>query len=556
MSDLVKQPEYFPPERAKQYQEKGYWTEDTFAEFFATCAGTFPDNEALVAKDCQGAARRATYRQLNQQITATADFLAGQGINPEDFVVVQLPNIYEYVLVIGALFRLGARPVFSLPAHRREELGHFIAQTKAKALICADKYQGFNHRELAESLREDTPELAVIIARADAGDNVCLSPAVWEGADSSSVRALDAVNPVSTDLAFLQVSGGTTGIPKLIPRTHADYLYSVRESAKICWLSPATRFLVVLPVSHNFTMSSPGILGVFWAGGCVVMTADPSPSTAFGLIAAEEITMTALVPPLALAWLSLAPVLKPNLESLEVLQVGGAKFTPEAARRVAPELGCTLQQVFGMAEGLVNYTRLDDPAELIETTQGKPISPDDEIRVVDDNGEDVVPGQRGHLLTRGPYTITGYFQGADPGSFTAGGFYSTGDIVRQLPSGHLVVEGRSKDQINRGGEKISAEEIEDHLISHPDILDAAVVAVADDSQGEKVFAFIVRTEGSTGKDLDAVAVRSYLRERGLAEYKLPDFFEFAASFPHTGVGKTSRKELRAMVQQYATQNNN
>ena len=476
----------YPADFVELYRREGLWLDETFATFFADAANRFSDAEAVVGPDHAGVEHRLTYRELADYSAQAAGVLAAHGVGQGDFVVVQLPNIVEYVVAIGAVFRLGARPVFALPAHRQAEL-------EAKPVPAAQ------------------------------------------------------VDPL--DIAFLQVSGGTTGIPKLIPRSHADYLYSVRESARICELTPETRFLVVLPVSHNFTMSSPGILGVLWSGGTIVLCPEPTPSTSFTLVARERITLCALVPPLALAWLAMAPVLQPDLSSLKVLQVGGAKFTPEAAKRITPELGCRLQQVFGMAEGLVNYTRPDDSEELVIGTQGRPMSPFDEVRVVDDAGNDVPPGERGRLLTRGPYTIRGYWGGVDQESFTEDGFYASGDLVRQLPSGHLIVEGRDKDQINRGGEKISAEEIEDHLISHDLVHDAAIIAVPDRLQGERSYAFVVLTDGAR---LDATVLRDYLRKRGVADYKIPDYFEFAESFPTTGVGKTNRRELRRIVQEYVS----
>jgi 2,3-dihydroxybenzoate-AMP ligase len=274
------------------------------------------------------------------------------------------------------------------------------------------------------------------------------------------------------------------------------------------------------------------------------MAPSPDPATCFALIARERVTVTALVPPLALAWLD-ARRPQHDLSSLALLQVGGAKLTPEVARRVGPVLGCALQQVFGMAEGLVNYTRSDDPLDVVIESQGRPISELDEIRVVDEDGEDVAPGELGHLLTRGPYTIRGYYADADPASFTPDGFYRTGDVVRRLASGHLVVEGRAKDQINRGGEKIAPDEVEDHLLAHPSVYDAAVVGVPDDRFGERSCAVIVPRDGCeppTGAE-----VRRFLRERGMAAFKVPDRVEVVEAFPQTGVGKVSRRALRAAV---------
>ena len=294
-------------------------------------------------------------------------------------------------------------------------------------------------------------------------------------------------------MAFFQLSGGSTGVPKLIPRTHDDYIYSLRGSAEICGLDAASVYLAALPVAHNFPLSSPGTLGTLYAGGTVVIARNPSPDEVFPLIERERVTITALVPPLALIWLEAAAARRPDLSSLKVLQVGGAKFAAEAAARVRPVLGCTLQQVFGMAEGLVNYTRLDDPDDIVVNTQGRPISPDDEVHVVDDDDRPVEPGEVGHLLTRGPYTIRGYYNAPEHNAraFTPDGFYRTGDLVRRDAAGYLTVEGRAKDQINRGGDKVAAEEVENHILAHPAVMDAAVVAMPDAFLGERSCAFVI-----------------------------------------------------------------
>ncbi|AUN42190.1 (2,3-dihydroxybenzoyl)adenylate synthase [Tsukamurella tyrosinosolvens] len=518
------QTRYFPEEFAARYRAAGYWTGETFAGFLPEAAERFGDAEALVAQDLGGDPVRLSYRELDTAAAVTAVGLRARGIAEGDRVVLQLPNTAEFVTVLFGLFRIGAVPVFALPAHRRSELVHFVRTSGAKALITAATINRFDHRALAAEVAAETGVDVLVADDAPFGDGTDGAPAT--------------VDPEG--LAFLQLSGGTTGVPKLIPRTHADYLYSVRESAKICGLGPGTRFLVVLPVAHNFPMSSPGILGVVWAGGTVVLGTDPAPSKAFPLIEAEKVTMTSLVPPLAMLWLQAAPAATADLASLDVLQVGGAKFPPEAARRVTPELGCRLQQVFGMAEGLVNYTRGDDPEDIVLGTQGRAISPDDEVRVLDDDGAPVAEGEPGHLHTRGPYTIRGYLGGVDAESFDAEGFYRTGDIVRRLPSGHLVVEGRAKDQINRGGEKIAAEEVENHLLAHPLVIDAAVVAVADEFLGERTCAVVL-----TGDERPTVPeLKKFVRARGVAEYKVPDRVEFVAEFPTTGVGKISRRELR------------
>uniref|UniRef100_UPI002FDB1455 (2,3-dihydroxybenzoyl)adenylate synthase n=1 Tax=Dietzia sp. TaxID=1871616 RepID=UPI002FDB1455 len=363
-----------------------------------------------------------------------------------------------------------------------------------------------------------------------------------EGSHEEGAATGPAARPDPEHLAFLQLSGGTTGTPKLIPRTHADYLYSIREQAALAGCDERTRMLVVLPASHNFTMSSPGIIGVLMHGGACVFCDDPTPSAAFERIETERCTMVSLVPPLALTWLATRGMSKRDLSSLEVMQVGGAKFPEVAARRIEPEIGCTVQQVFGMAEGLCNFTKLDDPDDLRVTTQGHPVSPADEISIRDDDGRPVAPGERGNLWTRGPYTIRGYLGGVDAESFDDEGFYCSGDIVRRLDNGYLVVEGRAKDQINRGGEKISAEEVENHLLAHPAVDDVALVAVPDKVLGERSCAYVISTAPPAAAEL-----KEFVRSRGIAAYKVPDLFEFAAEFPSTGVGKTSRRDLRRIL---------
>ena len=218
---------------------------------------------------------------------------------------------------------------------------------------------------------------------------------------------------------------------------------------------------------------------------------------------------------------------------------------PEAARRVRPVLGCTLQQVFGMAEGLVNYTRLDDPEDVITDTQGRAISPDDEVLILDDAGNPVPDGEPGNLLTRGPYTIRAYHDdpAANARSFTPDGYYRTGDVVKRLPGGYLVVQGRATDHINRAGEKISAEEIEDHLLAHPDIFDAAVVSVPDRFLGERSCAFVI-AQGDPPRPAD---LKAWMRGREIAAFKIPDQIVFVEDFATTAVGKISRKELRASL---------
>ncbi|MGW6455262.1 (2,3-dihydroxybenzoyl)adenylate synthase [Streptomyces sp. NPDC055078] len=536
------EPPTWPEEFAERYRAAGWWRGETFGGMLRERAAAHPRRIAVVdpAGGPDGGRRAWTYAELDGRADRLAAGFTARGIGRGDRVVVQLPNTAEFFEVIFALFRLGALPVFALPAHRETEIGYFCSFTEAVAYIIPAVHDGYDYRNLAEAVRTRGPSLKqVFVTGGEAGAH---EPLADVPADPPPGR--EPPEPSPGDIAFLQLSGGSTGVPKLIPRTHDDYIYSLRGSNEICAVDNQSVYLCVLPAAHNFPLSSPGSLGALYAGGRVVLCPQPVPDVAFPLIERERVTITGLVPPLALVWTDAAPRTAYDLNSLDVLLVGGAKFSEEAARRVRPALGCALQQVFGMAEGLVNYTRLDDPHETIVTTQGRPISPDDEIRVVDDEDNDLPVGSTGHLLTRGPYTIRGYWNAPEHNarSFTEDGFYRTGDVVRVTESGHLVVEGRAKDQINRGGEKIAAEEVENHLLAHPAVHDANVVAEPDPFLGERTCAYVVLR--ADAEPVKALAVKKFVRERGLAGYKVPDRVVFVDAFPKTGVGKVSKKDLR------------
>ena len=527
----------WPDEFAEQYRKAGYWTGETFSQFLRTSVAKWPDNIAVV-----GGETRWTYRDLLERAEAAAAGFVALGLKPGARVVVQLPNIPEFLSAVFGLFRAGLVPVYALPAHRLTEISHFARKAEAEAYICAARHDGFEYEGLARDLISAVDHVRHVIVVGGSDDFV-------DFATLDGDRAQLPADGSPSDVAFLQISGGSTGLSKLIPRTHDDYLYSVRASADICGLDENSVFMVALPVAHNFPMSSPGILGALYAGSRIVLSSSPSPAVAFKLIADEQVTITSLVPPLVLLWLQAAPQHREQLTSLQVLQVGGAKFIPEAARRVAPELGCKLQQVFGMAEGLVNYTRLDDPDHLVVETQGRPISPDDEILIVDDLGALVPEGEAGYLLTRGPYTIRGYHdeEAVNQRPFTEDGYYRTGDVVKRTPEGYLVVQGRATDHINRAGEKISAEEIEDHLLAHPQVFDVAVVSIPDEFLGERSCAFVVPNVASGSEPPRAAELKRWMRQRQVADFKIPDQVIFVESLQTTAVGKVSRKELRSQL---------
>ena len=371
--------------------------------------------------------------------------------------------------------------------------------------------------------------------------------------DSATVQPPVNQDTPADQVAFFQLSGGSTGTPKLIPRTHNDYFYSIRQSVVICELSTDCIYLCALPAPHNFTLSSPGALGVFYAGGTVVVGPDPSPASCFKLISQHQVTLTSLVPPALHLWLNeIASDPKQHcaaLSSLKMIQVGGAKLSATIAEKVDTVLGCQLQQVFGMAEGLVNYTHSTDDQWHINNTQGTPMSPSDEIKILDQSGIPVTKGEVGALWTRGPYTFRGYYNAptANSRAFDDEGFYCTGDLVKQTDSNYLIVMGRNKDQINRGGEKIDAQEVEELILQLPSVTDVALVAIPDHVLGERSGAYIIKNTQINARDL-----RRYLREQGIATYKIPDHITFVEGLPKTAVGKIDKRALRELTHQELT----
>lgn len=522
----------FSDELADGYRSSGLWQNTTLGTILRDAAKRWPERSAVLTDD-----QPITYAELDVAADRMASGLIELGIEPGDRVVVQLPNRPEFVTTLFGLLRAGAIPVLCLPAHRSVEIGHLAELSGAVGYVIADTVGGFDYRELAQVVQQRVPSLQHVLVAGDPGRYQSLASVPCEPVTLPNIEA--------SDIAVLLVSGGTTGVPKLIPRTHDDYTYNARASAEVCGLTEDDVYLATLPAAHNFPLACPGILGTLGTGGSVCLVEDPSPESAFDVIERNRVTVTAVVPPLAQLWCAAVDWEDADISSLRLLQVGGAKLAESNARDVAPALGVQLQQVFGMAEGLLNYTRLDDSDELICTTQGRPLSDADEVRVVDGEGNPVPDGTEGELLTRGPYTIRGYYRADEHNvrAITSDGFYRSGDLVRQLPSGHLMVTGRIKDVINRGGENVSCDELEEHLLAHPAIRHAAAVGLPDDSLGEKVCAALV-----VDSDLPTLSeIKTFLTDRGLAAFKLPDRIYQATTLPVTAVGKIDKRALADVI---------
>jgi len=535
----------WPEDLARRYRERGYWRGIPIGRAFEASASGHPERLAVVDGE-----RRLTYGELSVLVDRLALHLAGRGLHSGARVLFQLPNVAEFVVAYFACLRVGAIPVACLPAHRHAEMSYLARHTEAAGWLIPADFRGFDYVGMAEEVRAETPTLREVWVLGDRlGPRMTrLGDLLADPVETRQARGmLDRLAPPASAPAVFQLSGGTTGLPKVIPRTHDDYLYNSLVSAKAGAIDRDSVLLLGVPIAHNFPLACPGLQAALLLGARVVLAPSPDAETSLALVERERVTAVPAVPATVIGWLDHPRLRRSDLSSLRTLWVGGSRLNPEPARRVLEALGPVLMQVFGMAEGLLCFTRPGDPEEVLVETQGRPVSPDDEIRVVDDTGREVPPGEVGELQARGPYTIRGYYRAEAHNrvAFTADGFYRTGDLVRRHPSGNLVVEGRSKDLINRGGEKISAEEVENLILAHPAVLNAAVVAMPDPVLGERACACVTLREGA---GLTLAELARYLGdERRIAKYKLPERLEVYQRLPATAVGKISKAALREDV---------
>lgn len=535
----------WPQELARDYVRTGYWETRSLANLLEERARESP--QRLCLSDKGG---KLSYGEVNRLAERVALELTGRGLQPRDVVLLQLPNVREFVVVFFALQKIGVIPVMCLPAHRHSELTYFAQLTGATAHFFAPGFRDFDFLEMAREVQVGAPTLKLLVAtgHGKAPGVIYLAPLMEQDTDEPNREDIIAGHVADPfDVAFLLLSGGTTGVPKLIPRTHADYLYNAWQCAQVLGWGRDTVFMAALPAAHNFALGAPGIIATLIVSGCVALSSSTDADEVFGAIERHRVTVLPATPALIIALLNSPRRDKYDLTSLRQICVGGQRMLPELFDRVRATFASAVPiHAFGMAEGLTNLTRPDDPLEVQRETQGRPVSPADEFRIVDEDGVDVPAGAVGELITRGPYTIRGYYRAEQHNrlAFTADGFFRTGDLVRMHPSGNFIVDGRMKDMINRGGEKISAEEIENLILSHDRVQMVAVVAMPDSVMGERSCAFVITKEGVS---LTLAHLNEFLMGKRIAKFKLPERLEIVGSFPVTAMGKVSKKALREQI---------
>ena len=532
----------FPPEFAARYRERGYWADRSLRDEFREMFERYADRIALIDGE-----RTFTYYDVDRRSTNCALNLLEMGFEPLDRVVLALPNAAEFVILYFALQKIGAIPIAALVSHRFAEIRQFAELSGATAVATPDRTRDFDYGAMVCRVQAEVPAVRhAIVSGTPWGRAVSLNDLIERPAtrDASSLEAI-VIEP--TDPCIFQLSGGTTGIPKLIPRTHNDYAYNSRIAADVCDVDANGVLLVVLPIAHNLPLACPGIQGFMLNGGRVVISASTKPADVFEQIQRRRVTHIKVVPALLIRFINDPSIGNYDLSSLQAIQSGGQRLQPETrllANRLIPS--AFIQENFGMSEGTLMFVRRSDPEDVRLNTVGIPVCPDDEVMLVDDDDRVVEPGEVGELLARGPYTLRGYYGVPEYNArqFTSDGFYRSGDLLRLHPSGGYVVEGRKKDLINRGGEKISAEEIENLILSHPAVKNVACIPVPDPDMGERMCACVVLRDGAM---LTFDELKTFLIDKEIAKFKVPERLELMNDFPLSTFGKVSKRDLVALV---------
>ncbi len=532
----------FPDEFKQKYRDMGYWVDKPLREEFAERFRIYSNKIAIIDGETE-----LSYSQLDYLSTNLALNLLDLGLKPLDRVVPQLPNIKEFSILYIALQKIGCIPIASLVTHRYTEISQFVSLSGATTCVVLDKDREFNFLEMVSRVAKESETLEHIIVCGHAPAGIHFLSELIETPASRSVSDLEKIKIDPLDPAVFQLSGGTTGIPKLIPRTHNDYAYNSKQAGVVTEVVADSSLLLVLPISHNLPLACPGMQGFMFQGAKVVLSTSAAAKDVFALVEKHQITHIHVVPALLIGWINDPSIGDYDLSSLKMIQSGGQRLQPEVrlkTRELIPSV--FVQENFGMSEGVIMFIRRGDPEDVLLETSGRPVSPDDEIKILDENDNEVEPGDVGEFCVRGPYTLRGYFGVPEHNAraFTTDGFYRSGDLMRMHPSGNYIVEGRIKDLINRGGEKISAEEVENIILQHPAVKNIACVPMPDERLGERMCAFVVTQKG---RSVNFEELISFLQAKEIAKFKLPERLELIDELPVSTFGKVSKKLLTELI---------
>jgi len=511
----------------------GFWRDQTLADMAVARVAEDADFIAYVAGDT-----RFTRAQIWAEAQALAAAMAALGLQPGDVISFLTPNWVEAAVInlAAAASGLIINPIVHI--YRDAEVGQMLADCGAKLLFIASEFRGYDYAAMAARLRSGLPDLAhIVVVRGVHDGMLAYDELLARGRSLAFTRP--KVDPRGVKL--LLYTSGTTGKPKAVLHSHNSLTRAVDESARHWRIRAGDAMIMPSPVTHVSGYSN-GLETPWICGARTILMKSWNAEAALTLIEQHEVVGTVAATPFLTELANAARVAGKTLPSFRFFACGGAAVPDE----VIPAANAAFAhahafRVFGSSEVplvTLGYPAADD-THLAATTDGAII--DYDVRIVDDEDRDVAAGAEGEILARGPAMFMGY---ADPSqtaeSITTDGYFRTGDIGRITPEGALQITGRKKDLIIRGGENISAKEIEDVLSAHPDVREAAVVAMPHARLGEGVCAYII---GSAAPE----NLIAHVAASGLAKQKTPEHFEFVTDFPRTASGKIRKDILRAEI---------
>lgn len=529
----------YKQEDAQKYNRLRWWAGLTYGDILDKAADIYPDKEALVDREA-----RLTYSQVQEKTNQLAIGLIELGIKPLDRVLVQLPNWAEFIFTVFALEKIGAIPILLLTRHGQIEISHLRQLTDARFWIVPERFHKVDYLPIIAEVLKINPQIEhVVLARAAQRDSfVRLETLIQKAALTEDNLALLADRrPDPMQVAHMGPTGGTTGLPKAAPRTHNDYLCRVEYAARACEFNSQDICLIAAPAGHDLTFSM-GICLTIFTFGKLVMLDSFEPQAVCRAIEREHVTAIVWVPTLAARLIQFDGLKDYDLRSLRKMHCGGGVSSPELIKAVHAKLNCIFFNGYGGTEGMSLLTRAHYRLERVCSTVGVPTCPYDSYKIVDQEGNELPPNTPGELIVKGPGIFSGYYKMPQENDtvFDENGYFRTGDQAMVNAQGDFVLTGRIKEMINRGGESISAVEIENLMITHPDIIAAAVVPMPDPEMGEKACAYV---QLKSGVKLGFEAIISFLKARGASVLQLPERVEFIDAMPYTKAEKIDKRAL-------------
>lgn len=534
----------YRPEDAADYERGRWWKGLTFGDLLDLAADMHPRREAFV--DRYG---RMTYAQARENAERLALGLLDLGIRPLDRVLIQLPNWTEFVTVYFACQKIGAITVMLIDRYRQHEIIRLADISGAVAWVMPVHYGKTDFVAIAEDVRAACPALRHVITvrgEVSAPGYVSLERLLAEHERTpEGLATLAALRPDPRQVAHMGPTGGTTGEPKLVPRTHNSLICAVEYCSKAWDQHCEDINLIVGSIGHDLSFTK-GFIGSVLTMGKLVMLDATDAGTVCETIEREQVTSVVWVPTLAQRLLEYEGLAKHNLRSLKKMHSAGGAAFPELVREVCGRLNMRFHNGYGATEGMTCITTAEDSLDTVCTTVGRPTCPRDVYKVVDLEGNTLPVGKQGELVLKGPSVFAGYFRNPEENAkvFDAEGFFKTGDLAIIDDEGYIRLTGRLKEMINRGGESISATMIEALISRHPHVAVVAVVPMPDPVMGERVCAYI---QPATGCRLTFEEIITFLRAEKASVQQLPERIEFVEEMPYTGVQKINKAALRADI---------